>query len=58
MTRAVIRAVSPTPNEPRGVLLITQDGKIEDPNNPIFGEELPLNLYYALAIRNSFSMDF
>lgn len=38
--------------------MIMQDGKIVDPENPIFFEGLPLNLYYALDIRNSFGMDF
>jgi hypothetical protein len=29
-----------------------------DPENPIFGEELSLNLYYAMGIQNNFGMDF
>ena len=41
-----------------GVLRITQDGGIVDPADPIFGEGLPLNVYYAMGIRNSFGMDF
>lgn len=28
------------------------------PDNPIFGEGLPLNVYYAIGIRNSFGFDF
>ncbi|KAA2282981.1 MAG: PQQ-dependent sugar dehydrogenase [Candidatus Nitrosocosmicus sp.] len=48
----------PAPNGLGGVLRITQDGKIVDPDNPIFGEGLPLNIYYAMGIRNSFGMDF
>ncbi len=47
----------PPPNGLGGVLRITQDGQ-EVPSNPIFGEELPLNLYYSMGIRNSFGMDF
>ena len=48
----------PAPNGLGGVLRITQDGGIVDPENPIFGEGLPLNVYYAMGIRNSFGMDF
>ena len=47
----------PPPNGLGGVLRITQDGQ-PVPSNPIFGDELPLNLYYAMDIRNSFGMDF
>ncbi|WP_172602297.1 PQQ-dependent sugar dehydrogenase [Candidatus Nitrosocosmicus franklandus] len=47
----------PAPNGLGGVLRITQDGQIV-PGEPIFGDELPLNLYYAMGIRNSFGMDF
>lgn len=48
----------PAPNGLGGILRITQDGKIVDPDNPIFGDRIPLNLYYAMGIRNSFGMDF
>ena len=48
----------PAPNGLGGVLRITQDGGIVDPDDPIFGEGLPLNIYYAMGIRNSFGMDF
>src|SRR6188472_2783195 len=48
----------PEPNGLGGVLRISQDGGIVDPDNPIFGEGLPLNVYYAMGIRNSFGMDF
>ena len=48
----------PKPNGLGGVLRITQDGVIVDPSNPIFGDESPLNLYYAMGIRNSFGIDF
>jgi glucose/arabinose dehydrogenase/plastocyanin len=48
----------PGPNGLGGVLRITQDGGIVDSSNPIFGDGLPLNIYYAMGIRNSFGMDF
>lgn len=48
----------PEPNGLGGVLRVTQDGEIVDPDNPIFGDSLPLSLYYAMGIRNSFGMDF
>ena len=48
----------PAPNGLGGVLRITQEGGIVDPGDPIFGEGLPLNVYYAMGIRNSFGMDF
>lgn len=48
----------PSPNGLGGVLRITQDGGIVDPANPILGKGLPLNIYYAMGIRNSFGMDF
>ncbi len=48
----------PAPNGLGGILRITQAGGIVDPDNPIFGEGLPLNIYYAMGIRNSFGMDF
>ena len=48
----------PKPNGLGGVLRVTQDGDVVDPSNPIFGDESPLNLYYAMGIRNSFGMDF
>jgi glucose/arabinose dehydrogenase len=40
-----------------GILKVTQDGK---PTNKegILGNSIPLNLYYAYGIRNSFGMDF
>lgn len=47
----------PSPNGLGGVLQITQDGQIVQGHLP-FGDELPLNLYYAMGIRNSFGMDF
>jgi glucose/arabinose dehydrogenase len=39
-----------------GILRVTQDGQIVD--NPPFGDNIPLALYYAYGIRNSFGMDF
>jgi glucose/arabinose dehydrogenase/plastocyanin len=40
-----------------GILRITQGGQaVQD--NTIFGDELPLSIYYAMGIRNSFGMDF
>ncbi len=38
-----------------GILRITQDGQIVE---PIFGPDLPLSIYYAIGIRNSFGIDF
>jgi len=57
-TRAVNVEDGPAPNGLGGVLRIMQDGGIVDPDNPIFGDTLPLNVYYAMGIRNSFGMDF
>ena len=47
----------PEPNGLGGVLRVTQDGDIVK-GDVIFGDESPLNLYYAMGIRNSFGMDF
>jgi aldose sugar dehydrogenase len=58
LTQAVNIADGPPPNGLGGILRISQDGGIVDPENPIFGEGLPLNVYYAMGIRNSFGMDF
>lgn len=57
-TQAQNNASGPAPNGLGGVLRITQDGKIVDPGKPIFGSELPLSIYYAMGIRNSFGIDF
>jgi aldose sugar dehydrogenase len=57
-TQAQNIADGPAPNGLGGVLRISQDGGIVDPGNPIFGEGLPLNVYYAMGIRNSFGFDF
>jgi aldose sugar dehydrogenase len=47
----------PAPNGLGGVLRITQDGGLVD-DKPIFGTDLPLGIYYAMGIRNSFGIDF
>jgi aldose sugar dehydrogenase len=39
-----------------GILRVTPDGQMVD--NPPLGDTLPLALYYAYGIRNSFGMDF
>jgi aldose sugar dehydrogenase len=44
------------PDGTGGILRITQDGQIA--NNPSLGDTLPLALYYAYGIRNTFGMDF
>ena len=40
-----------------GILRITLDGE-PIPNGGIIGDELPLNLYYAYGVRNSFGIGF
>jgi glucose/arabinose dehydrogenase len=50
-------AYGPAPNGLDGVLRIIQDGQVVE-NELIFGNELPLSIYYAMGIRNSFGMDF
>src|SRR5919199_223458 len=44
------------PDGTGGILRITQDGQIVD--NPPLGDTMPLSLYYAYGIRNTFGMDF
>ena len=44
------------PDGRAGILRLTQEGK--PLSEPILGKELPLNLYYAYGIRNSFGIDF
>jgi glucose/arabinose dehydrogenase len=46
----------PDPDGTSGILRVTQDGQIVD--NPPLGDTMPLALYYAYGIRNSFGMDF
>ena len=42
-----------------GILVITHDGfSINNNDYGIFGDEYPLNLYFAYDIRNSFGIDF
>jgi glucose/arabinose dehydrogenase len=45
------------PDGRSGILRITQDGSLV-PNGAVIGDELPLNLYYAYGLRNSFGIDF
>jgi aldose sugar dehydrogenase len=45
------------PDGRSGILRITQDGS-PVPNGAVIGDELPLNLYYAYGLRNSFGIDF
>ncbi len=40
-----------------GILRVTPDGSVV-PGGSIFGNELPLSIYYAMGIRNSFGIDF
>jgi aldose sugar dehydrogenase len=44
------------PDGTGGILRITQDGQIV--NNPPLGGTIPLALYYAYGMRNTFGMDF
>src|SRR6478672_4274384 len=46
----------PPPDGTGGILRVTQDGQPVE-NSPL-GDSLPLNVYYAYGIRNSFGMDF
>lgn len=57
-TQAQNEENGPEPNGLGGVLRVTQDGQVVNPDNPIFGDGSPLDLYYAMGIRNSFGMDF
>lgn len=43
------------PDGRAGILRITQDGQ---PTDGILGDSIPLRIYYAYGIRNSFGMDF
>ena len=56
-TQAQNTANGPEPNGLGGVLRITQEGKVVRTDS-IFGDSLPLSLYFAMGIRNSFGMDF
>jgi aldose sugar dehydrogenase len=44
------------PDGTSGILRVTQDGQIVD--NPPLGDTMPLALYYAYGMRNTFGMDF
>jgi aldose sugar dehydrogenase len=44
------------PDGTGGILRVTQDGQLT--NNPPLGDTMPLALYYAYGIRNTFGMDF
>jgi aldose sugar dehydrogenase len=44
------------PDGTSGILRVTQDGQIVD--NPPLGDTIPLSLYYAYGMRNTFGMDF
>jgi glucose/arabinose dehydrogenase len=48
----------PAPDGTGGILRVTQDGQIAD--NPPLGSKdtIPLSLYYAYGMRNTFGMDF
>jgi glucose/arabinose dehydrogenase len=47
----------PAPDGTGGILRVTQDGQIVD--NPHLGRDtIPLSLYYAYGMRNTFGMDF
>ncbi len=56
-TQAQNNENGPEPNGLGGVLRITQDGDIVE-GDTIFGDTSPLNVYYAMGIRNSFGIDF
>ncbi len=55
-THAQNTAAGPEADGTSGIIRITQEGEIV--GNPIFGEEDPLRLYYAMGMRNSFGIDF
>jgi glucose/arabinose dehydrogenase len=46
------------PDGRSGILRITLDGEPVPSGSSIIGDEIPLNLYYAYGIRNSFGIDF
>ena len=56
-TQAQNNENGPEPDGLGGYCRVTQDGDIVK-GETIFGDESPLNLYYAMGIRNSFGMDF
>ena len=46
------------PDGRAGILRITQDGEVVGGKEGIFGDEHPLNKYYAFGVKNSFGFDF
>jgi aldose sugar dehydrogenase len=46
------------PDMTGGILRITQEGNPVSGDNSILGVEIPLNMYYAYGIRNSYGIDF
>ena len=46
------------PDGRAGILRITQDGGVVGGKEGIFGNEHPLNKYYAIGVKNSFGIDF
>jgi glucose/arabinose dehydrogenase len=44
------------PDGTGGILRVTQDGQLT--NNPPLGDTMPLAVYYAYGMRNTFGMDF
>ena len=49
--------VGGAPDGTGGILRVTQDGQIVD-NPPLGSDTIPLSLYYAYGMRNTFGMDF
>ncbi len=56
-TLAQNNVTGPPANGLSGILRITQNGDVV-PAKPIFGDKLPLSVYYAIGVRNGFGMDF
>ncbi|HEX6294219.1 MAG TPA: PQQ-dependent sugar dehydrogenase, partial [Nitrososphaeraceae archaeon] len=62
-TKAQNYAEGMEPDGRAGILRITQDGETvgevgDGSNDGIFGNEHPLNKYYAIGVKNSFGIDF
>ena len=55
-TQSENNPVGGAPDGTGGILRVTQDGQIVD--NPPLGDTMPLALYYAYGLRNTFGMDF
>src|SRR5918994_2888630 len=56
-TKAQNYADGKDPDGRAGILRITQDGEVVG-GEGIFGNEHPLNKYYAIGVKNSFGLDF